>query len=86
MTFCLLLPYNNVKSSSTQHVVTHDNAVRESEVKGHDVVNELDLLRGEIDFERIDIIHQVFDLPASNDRKDVRCLVEKVRNGNYDLS
>jgi hypothetical protein len=51
-----------------------DEVVREARLELDDRLQVLDILARQLDVKRLDVVLQVLDLPATDDREDVGCL------------
>ena len=62
---------------------THDEPVREAWIEWDNALKERYLLRGESYIESLHVLRQVLDTTTSDNREDVRSLLEMVGNRNY---
>ena len=56
--------------------------MREAPLERRRVLEELNLLRGELDVQRLEVRLELLDLASADDGEDVRRLLHHVRNGN----
>ena len=61
---------------------THDEVVREAEFDRLRALNALNLFDGKRDFQRFDILLQMFHLPPTDQREHIWCLMQEVRDRN----
>jgi hypothetical protein len=54
--------------------------MRETSFKGYDAFQIFDLSWGKCDAESLDILHEMFNFPTTDDREDVWSFVHHVRN------
>ena len=64
-------------------MTTYDDICRKVKLEGIDTLQIFDLLIGERNVESLSVLHEVLDLPPSNERKDICCLLHKVGDRHY---
>jgi hypothetical protein len=64
-------------------VSTYDEGVGETNVEWLRVVNPANLLGGQCDIQRLDILLEMFNLPSSDNREYIRRFVQNVRNRDW---
>jgi hypothetical protein len=60
---------------------THDQVMGEAQVQWSDRIEELEVLVGKSNVQRLDVLQEVLDLAPANDGEHEGCFMEDIRNG-----